>query len=454
MVLNLEEFKKFTPKKKTIAVMGKPIHHSLSPILHTEFSKETGIDFDYIALEVSPDEFPAALKLAKEKLCGFNLTMPLKQTVIPYLDEADKEVTLTQSANTVVINNGRLHGYTTDGVGLVDALLLKTETLKNKAVLILGAGGAARSVASALVASGVVVSVAVRSEEKGKAFSSILPCNYVLFDDIYDKYDILINATPVGMNDDDLPPIDISKLQRLTLVYDCIYNPPMTKLLRDARDSGIAYDNGLSMLVLQGAYSEQYWFSADISNAVIDSIMRKLRASQALARLAEVHGKSNIVLTGFMGCGKTTIGKMLADAIGFDFVDLDEKIESEQNMKITEIFSKYGEEFFRKLERNACQDCTNLKHTVIATGGGTVIRSDNAEILKKNSLLIFLNKKLDEIYRNLEGSTNRPLLMVENVHEHIRSLYEFRQPQYLERSELDVTFPDGAEPVNEILLSI
>ena len=333
-------------------------------------------------------------------------------------------------------------------------MTLKIDTLKDKSILILGAGGAARSVASALINFGAVVTVAVRSAEKGANFAKSLNCNYVMFHNIKDEYDILINATPIGMKDDDLSPVDVSKLKKLLLVYDCIYNPPMTKLLSCAKDAGIAYDNGLSMLVLQGAYSEKHWFDADISLATGEVIINKLRVRQALSRLSDIHGKSNIVLTGFMGCGKTTIGKMLADAIDFDFIDLDEKIETEQNMKITEIFEKHGEEHFRNLERKACEDCTQLKRTVIATGGGTVIRFDNDKILKKNSLVVFLNKSLDEIYRNLEGSSNRPLLKVDNVREHIRSLYEFRQPQYSERADVEVTFPIGSDSVNEILLSV
>ncbi len=454
MVYNLKDFETFTPTKKTLAVMGNPIAHSLSPVLHLELAKKAGLDFDYIALQVSPEEFPRVLELAREKLWGFNLTMPLKQQVIPYLDYADDEVSLTGSANTIVVKDGKLYGYTTDGVGLCDALLMEFDTLNEKEVLILGAGGAARSVASALIRRNAKVTVAVRSKEKGERFTKDIACDFVLMNDISDKFDIFINATPLGMNSDDPAPVDISTLEKLSFVYDCIYNPPMTKLLINAKEQGIGYDNGLSMLVLQGAYAERHWFDATFDKDIIKGIIKKLRAQNAILRLKDVYNKSNIVLTGFMGSGKTTVGKWLAEVLGVEFVDLDSKIETEQNMKITEIFDKYGEEYFRKLETKACEDCLRFENTVISTGGGTVIRFDNDKILKKNSLIIFLNRTLDEIYRNLQGSTNRPLLQVQNVEEHIRSLYEMRQPQYLERADIAVTFPGGADPVNEILLFI
>ena len=454
MVLTLKQFEEFIPTKKTFAVMGFPVSHSLSPALHGEFSKETGVDFDYIAIEVAPDDFPKALEIAREKLSGFNLTMPLKQIVIPYLDELDAEVKITGSANTVMVKDGKLHGHTTDGVGLADALLLNFKSLNNKNILLLGAGGAARSVASALIQCNAKVTVAVRSQEKGKKFSADFSCNYVLFDEIQDDFDILINATPVGMKADDPSPIDISKLKKLEFVYDCIYNPPLTGLLKDAKAMGLPCDNGLSMLVLQGAYSEKHWFSADIPMDTSKKIIKILRSRQALTRLKELYGKQNIVLTGFMGSGKTTVGKWLADALNLHFIDLDAKIEAEQKMKISEIFDKFGEEYFRSLETNACKDCLNLSNMVIATGGGTVINRDNDKILKENSLVIFLNRTLDEIYKNLEGSTNRPLLKVDNVNEHIRSLYELRQPKYSEHADISISFPDNSDPVNEILLSI
>lgn len=462
MVYHLQEFENFHPQRQTLAVFGNPVSHSLSPALHMEFGRETGIDFDYIALEVTEEEFPRALELAREKLCGFNLTMPFKQLVIPFLSEQSEDVKRTGSANTVSVIDGKFHGFTTDGVGLCDALRFMIPSLQDQRVLILGAGGTARSVADEIARSGASVTVAVRSKEKGEKFVRDLQdatgstaFSYVMFDAIPDAFDILINTTPVGMKPGDPAPVNLYNFTNLKCVYDCIYSPPMTQLLRDAQARHILWDNGLSMLVLQGAYSETNWYHASFSDETVKDIIARLRAQQALSRLHHVYGKTNIALTGFMGSGKTTIGKRLAQLLHMNFVDLDAKIEAEQRMKITEIFDKRGEEYFRTLETRACEDCLKLENTIISTGGGTVIRYDNDKILKKNSLIVFLNRTFHEIERNLQGSSSRPLLQVNNVREHIRSLYDFRQPQYLERTDITVDFPgDHIDAAQHVLLFI
>ncbi len=456
MVYHLEDFEQFTPQRQTLAVFGNPVAHSLSPALHQEFGRESGVDFDYIALEVTEEEFPRALELARQKLCGFNLTMPFKQLILPYLSELSDAVRSSGSANTVSVINGKFYGFTTDGAGLCAALLCMIPTLSGQRVLILGAGGAARSITDELLKANASVTIAARNSEKSAAFAADFKgaVSCVPFDAIPDAFDVLINATPIGMRMSDSAPVNLFNLTELRCVYDCIYNPPMTPLLRDAQKRRLLWDNGLSMLVLQGAFSQMHWFHTAFSDDMIEQTITTLRAQQALRRLHEVHGKTNIALTGFMGCGKTTIGKRLAQLLHMNFVDLDAKIEAEQRMKITEIFDKRGEEYFRELETRACEDCRNLKNTVISTGGGTVIRFDNDKILKEDALIVFLNRTFAEIERNLEHSTNRPLLQVNNVREHIRSLYEFRQPQYLERADISVEFSsdDVEDAVQHVLL--
>ena len=450
MVYDLKSFEKFIPNKKTYAVFGNPISHSLSPALHTQLATESGMDFDYIAIETSNEDFPYALELAKEKLCGFNLTMPFKQLVLPYVEVMHENVLRSGSANTIKVVNGKLHAFTTDGIGLCAALRLSVKSLAGERVLILGAGGTARSVAAQIAIEGAHVTVAVRSAEKGEVFvrelsekTGLTAFSYVMFNKIPDSFDILINTTPVGMNNENLAPVNLSDFTGLKLVYDCIYSPPMTPLLRDAEKLGIPWDNGLSMLVLQGAYSERHWFDASFDNEIIKKTIHNLRVQHAISRLKSVYNKSNIALTGFMGSGKTTIGKLLAEALNMDFIDLDAKIENEQKLKITEIFDKYGEDHFRALETKACEDCIKLENTVISTGGGTVIHYENDKILKNSSVILFLNRTFEQIEKNLQGSTSRPLLQVNNVREHIRSLYDLRQPQYIDKADISVTFQNN-----------
>lgn len=446
MIYTLDSFADFTPKRDTYAVFGNPIKHSLSPQLHTHLCEIAKNNFDYIAIEVTEEEFPKALEYAKEKLCGFNLTMPFKQLVLPFLSQRDIQVARTGSANTVKVINSEFHGYTTDGIGLCAALKMKVDALDNKNILILGAGGTARSVAGQLAENGAKVTVAVRDENKGKDFVSDLKAkteldafSYVSFSDVPDEFDILINTTPVGMNSRGVSPIDLSRFKNLKLVYDCIYSPPMTELLLQAKELKIPYDNGISMLILQGAFSEKHWFNLKFDNEIIETVIAKTKIEQAKKRLSEVYGTNNIALTGFMGSGKTTIGKELAQLLGMDFIDLDDKIEAEQNMKIKDIFAKHGEAHFRKLESEACKRLANLKNTVISLGGGTVMFNDNDKTVKENAYLIFLNRTFDEIEENLRGSTNRPLLELNNTFK----LYSERLPKYLSCSDVSISFPNG-----------
>lgn len=453
--LTVAEFEKFEPKRKTLGLFGSSAGFSLSPALHNEIFRRCGMDLEYIAIKPEDGEFPRAVEIAREKLIGFNCTIPYKQTIIPALAGADKRVGALSAANTISVKDGKLYGFNTDGQGFSHALRLSGVELDGKRVLLLGCGGAALSVAYESALCGAKqVTVAARNAEKAEEF--IRTVKNASGADIFDfqplelvcgSYDILVNATPIGMGEDcDASPVDLDRISDLSFIYDCVYHPPMPKLLKDADERGILWDNGLSMLVLQGAQAHVHWL--DIPNHPEDMLIDTIdfiAVKQARERMETHWKRSNIALTGFMGCGKTTIGKRLAKLMGMDFIDLDQKIEKEQGMSISEIFEKNGEMFFRDLETRACHELNTLSNTVIATGGGTVIRDSNAEILKENCLILYLNPTLAQIEKNLQGSTTRPLLQVPNVSEHIKSLHSFRAPQYLDKSDVTVYFPDGVK---------
>lgn len=451
-VYSMEEFMNFKPKRKTLALFGSSAAFSLSPSLHNEIFFKSGIDAEYIAITASPDELPKALELAREKLVGFNCTIPFKQTIIPYLSKMSDQVSVLGAANTIAVVDGEFHGYNTDGIGFSQALKLNSVSLESKHMLLLGCGGAALAVAYEAAKCGAKkITVAARSAEKADDFINRLRAAtardifaYSPLDTVCGEFDILVNATPVGMGEtQDISPVNLDKLSNLSFVYDCIYHPPMPKLLQDADKLGIPWDNGLSMLVLQGAMAHEHWFgSSDYPNEFISDVINHIGVKQAKERLITLWKRSNIALTGFMGCGKTTVGKKLAELMGMDFIDLDQKIEKDMNMSISDIFEKHGESYFRELEARACMDLVKLENTVIATGGGTVIRDQNAGILKENCVIVYLNRSLPQIERNLSGSYSRPMLQVPNVSEHIKSLHEVRAPQYLKNSDVVVYFPE------------
>ncbi len=146
----------------------------------------------------------------------------------------------------------------------------------------------------------------------------------------------------------------------------------------------------------------------------------------------------NIVLCGFMGCGKSTIGKQLAKELNRELIDLDDYIEQKEKMKITEIFSQYGEEHFRDLEHMAVKELSNKNGLVISSGGGTLIFERNVEILKENSVIIYLESSLEEIKDRLKNDTKRPLLQKPNKDEIMQELYNKRVPIYKKSSDYTV----------------
>jgi len=153
-----------------------------------------------------------------------------------------------------------------------------------------------------------------------------------------------------------------------------------------------------------------------------------------------VSGESmkNIILCGFMGCGKSTVGKALAQISGKVFVDMDSLIEKEQNMRIPEIFEKYGENYFRELEHKTCIDLSQKRDLVIASGGGTLISQRNADILAQTGIIVFLEVPLKEISLRLKNDTSRPLLNTSNREQVMAGLFNFRIPLYKKNAEFIV----------------
>ncbi|MCD8036580.1 MAG: shikimate kinase [Clostridiales bacterium] len=163
--------------------------------------------------------------------------------------------------------------------------------------------------------------------------------------------------------------------------------------------------------------------------------------------------KENIVLVGFMGCGKTTIGKKLARANDCVFIDMDDEIEKRAGMKITDIFEKYGEAEFRKMETELCEELSVRQGCVIATGGGVIKSEKNMELLKKNGIVLYIKASPEHIYNNIRGDKSRPLLNGGNKMKKIRDMMEERRPLYEERSdvEADITGMKSSEAVGLIM---
>jgi shikimate dehydrogenase len=244
-------------------VMGYPIGHSLSPVMHNAAFLEGGLNAVYLAFE-SKDVEGGLQGMRALGIRGMSITIPHKSGVVPFLDELDGLSKNIGAVNTIVNNDGRLVGYNTDAMGALIALNDKVDLL-NKRCVIIGAGGAARAIGFILKEYGVEVSIANRTIERGKALANALGCPFVPLKEVgVVDVDLLVQTTPVGMHPDHNQYIvSPDLLKQGMVVMDIIYNPLETSLLKVARAKGCLTINGLEMFVHQGAEQFRLWTGLD-----------------------------------------------------------------------------------------------------------------------------------------------------------------------------------------------
>jgi shikimate dehydrogenase len=250
-------------------VIGDPIEHSLSPAMHNEAFIHTGINGHYDKKRVAPDELQTFVQSLRESdYAGCNVTIPHKVAIMPLLDEIDHEAKKIGAVNTVVNKNGHLVGYNTDGVGFLLGLKEKiTRPLNDLNVLLVGAGGASRSIAYALLKEEPKqLSIANRSPErlvgllKDLNEKTVVSLTLEEAENKLSAFDVLINTTNAGMYPNlDAIPLKLDGLKKDAVVSDIVYNPLQTKWLQQALDKDATIDNGVSMLVMQGAMAFEKW---------------------------------------------------------------------------------------------------------------------------------------------------------------------------------------------------
>jgi len=279
-------------KTEIYAVIGDPIEHTLSPALHNAAFEHLKLDYVFLAFRVTSDELENALRGVRALgIRGLNVTMPHKNSVIDFLDDADPAVRFLRAANTILNQRGRLRGFNTDGVGAVKALKNNGVDLAGKKVLLLGAGGSAKAIAFSLVREVAELCILNRDAAKARELASVLePCGKkVVGDKLSPKQieqdlqgsDVLINATSVGMTPNASESIvEPDWLKPDLTVMDIVYNPVETRLIRIARGAGSKTINGVEMLLYQGAASFEIWTGC---KAPVD-VMRIAAYAQLSAR--------------------------------------------------------------------------------------------------------------------------------------------------------------------------
>ncbi len=272
--------------KKIFAIIGKPIEHSLSPTLHNYWFKKYKIDANYSLLHVDENEIDSVTKkIRTNEISGINVTLPYKQKVIPYIDKLVNDAKSTNSVNTIFLdNNNVLIGENTDVYGLQAGYLKELTNAKNKKVLIIGAGGVAPSVIHSLQKSKINnVSIVNRTYEKSifikKRFNFINVLEWKTLEDQIKNFDIIINATSLGLKNNNDFEFDFKTIKDNLIFIDTIYNPLETKTIKYLKEKNIKTFNGLEMFIYQGQKSFYLWnkINPEIDDDLINLLVSKLQ---------------------------------------------------------------------------------------------------------------------------------------------------------------------------------
>lgn len=264
------------PETAQFAVLGQSLPHTWSPYIHNSLFDAAGLDAVYLPVTVPPERLGSVTDVFRSCFSGFNVTIPYKEKILPFLDDVDEAARVCGAVNTVEIRNGRMIGHITDGLGMLRAIEERGVETHQADVLILGGGGAARVAGYAFLSRGGRVTFAVRDAQKGNALVHALAktqqdglrrLSVRPLADCAEAHDILINCTPVGMYPHvDACPVSADAIARCMAVFDAVYNPRETRLLALARQNGLPAIEGLGMLFYQAVEAQKFWFGDRIAS--------------------------------------------------------------------------------------------------------------------------------------------------------------------------------------------
>ncbi len=401
--------------ERIYGLIGRKLGHSWSAPIHHSLGCA-----EYRLIELEPSALASFLR--REDIGGLNVTIPYKVDVLPLCDHIDPAAAAIGSVNTIVRRSDGLHAYNTDAIGFSRMAARTDLSFGGKKVLLLGNGGAARSVRWVCREQGAreVVSVSRSGENNFE--------NLALHADA----EIIINATPVGMYPNNGHALlSLADFPRCEGILDLVYNPRRTALLLQAERMGIPCCDGLPMLVEQAVAAEEYFFDKQISPSVSEKILAELRRNFC-----------NLILIGMPGSGKTSVGRRLAEISGRELLELDELIAQRAGRSIPEIFSTGGEEAFRHIESEIVRDAGKQSGNIIVTGGGVVTRDENYAPLHQNGRIYELRRPVALLSR--EG---RPLSQGANLSE----MEKIRAPLYTRFRDASVDNLSSVEDCAEMI---
>jgi len=362
---------------KQFGLIGERLGHSHSKTLHGFLA-----DYRYDLWPMPAEDVDAFMR--SKSFDGMNVTIPYKKRVIPYLSEIGSTARRVGAVNTIVRReDGTLYGDNTDCFGMMEMARRAGIVFKGKKTLILGSGGTSLTACDVVKENGGIPVVVSRNGEN----------NYQNLH-LHRDAAYIINTTPVGMfPNPDAQAVDLRCFPNLQGVLDVIYNPLRTQLMMQAEELGIPCEGGLSMLIYQGVQACEIFLGKPVPKERITYAERALRR--------EV---TNLVLIGMPGCGKSTVGKILSEILHMPLVDIDDEIVKEAGMTIPEIFAKEGESAFRKRESVQIKLFGSVGGSILVTGGGAVLASENRKYLRMNGFVAHIRRPLE-----LLSTEGRPL---------------------------------------------
>jgi len=386
-------------------LIGEKLPHSFSKEIHEKLGY-----YKYSLKELKQEELQGFILEKNYK--ALNVTIPYKQDVIPLLDEVSPDAQAIGAVNTIVNRGGTLYGYNTDFGGMKALIERAGIVIKYKKVLILGTGGT--SLTASAVCERLAAKEILRVSRSGNGGA-------ITYEQAYSEHgdaDVIINTTPCGMYPNIFDcPVDIGRFERLGGVIDVIYNPLNTRLVLSARERGIPAEGGLYMLVAQAILAAQLFLDKEmdtvaLTNKIYDEIY---------------FDKRNIVLSGMPASGKSTVGKIVAERLGRELLDIDKLIVDREG-EIRKIFEDKGEKYFRDLESEVIRDIAPLSGKVISLGGGAILRKENVEALRQNGEIFFIDRSPEYLI----PTDDRPLA---DKREKLMRLYDKRIDTYMSTAD-------------------
>lgn len=458
---------------RVCGLIGNPVKHTLSPLIHNILSEITGINMVYVPFEVETSAVGDAIKGALAlDIKGLNVTIPHKSEVIPFLEDIDPLAKGIGAVNTLVrTENGGFKGYNTDMTGLYRAMQDEGVELSGQTVVILGAGGVARPAAFLCGSKGArKVYILNRTFDRAKDVAGevnralfelgredkltedgvnaageaadvpeiVIPMRLEDYKNLFEEKEkfVALQCTSVGLFPDVNSAVieDSEFYDHVSVALDMVYRPIDTKFMKLARQAGAKAYSGLKMLLYQAIDAYELWFKEELSDE--EGNLFKITKDQAddvyRSLVLEVTGARNIVLEGFMGSGKTTVSEILSDKLELELFDTDAAIVDTQRRSINEIFDMDGEGAFRDMETAllATAVSDHFRDMVFSLGGGMVMRQDNRDLLKELGKVVYLRAKPETIYERVKDDDSRPLLKGEDPLGKIKDLLAVRGEVY------------------------